>query len=294
MAGLLLGSEFDLTFEDDELVYTLKAGYKINDDVNVYGGFTHGFKSGGFNLDASAGAAGGDPRFDSEKIDAFEAGLKATILDGRGVFNAAIFHQEMEDFQVLEFTGIRFQTFNVPKAQSTGFEVETQAQLTDNFGGSLGVTYTDANYPDDCAPQDPADPGFVAQAANLCGAPLTNAPEWVAILGGNYEQMIADGNANLFVTGSIRHETERRTSTQPTVVGTDTPLPGDIQDENTKVNLRIGVQAPDERWAVELWGNNIFDERTKNVTFSIPLRADSRGQFVQDPATYGVTLRTKF
>ena len=299
LAFVLLGQEFDLKFEDDELVYTLKAGYEFNEDVNVYAGFTHGFKSGGFNLDASAGAGGADPRFASEKVDAWEAGLKASILDGRGVFNAAVFHQEMEDFQVLEFTGVRFQTFNVGEAKSTGAEVETQVQFTDHFSGSLGVTYTDARYPSDCAPQNATDPGFLVNAASLCGQSLTNSPEWVTILGGNFEHPVADGRANFFATGSIRNESERRTSTQAVETSNfSLLLPGDIQESNTKVNLRIGLESEDERWAIELWGNNITDERTKNVTFNIPLRGAagnrSRGQFVQDPATYGVTLRTKF
>lgn len=298
-AFALLGQEYDLTFEDDELVYTVKTGYEINDDVNLYAGFTHGFKSGGFNLDASAGAGGADPRFASEKVDAWEAGLKASIFGGRGVFNAAVFHQEMEDFQVLEFTGVRFQTFNVGKALSTGAEVETQMQLTENLSGSLGVTYTDARYPSDCATQDATDPAFIVNAASLCGQSLTNSPDWVTILGATWEQPIADGRANLFITGSARNESERRTSTQAVETSNfNLLLPGDIQESNTKLNLRIGVSAPDERWAIEFWGNNVTDERTKNVTFNIPLRGSAgnraRGQFVQDPATYGVTLRTKF
>lgn len=310
-AAVFLGSEdaFNQGFDDDELVYTIKAGYSFNDNINVYGGFTHGFKSGGFNLDASAGASGADPRFDSEKIDAFEIGLKSTLLDGSATFNLAAFHQILSDFQVLEFTGIRFQTFNVGEALSTGVEVESQYQLNDNFGVNLGVTWTDARYPGDCATFDATDADFNINAATLCGNSLTNAPDFVTIFGANYEQPIANGAANFFATGSVRHETDRRTSTQAIAVpdaatiaalgvqgaiDAAPALAGDIQDANTKVNLRLGVEAEDERWAVELWGVNIFDERTKNVTFNIPLRANSRGQFVQEPATYGLTLRTKF
>lgn len=294
----LLPQEFDDTFTDDEFVYTLKAAYKINSTTNIFGGFTHGFKSGGFNLDASAANAGADPRFDSEKIDAIEVGLKTDFFDGRARANIAVFQQKMKDFQVLEFTGIQFQTFNVDKAESRGAELELLGQLTDNFTGSLGVTYADAFYPDDCAPPTALTSGALAQAYNLCGAKLTNAPEWVTIVGGTYERLIEDGRMNFFITGSIRNESERRTSTQPTVVGTNIPLKGDIQEANTKANLRVGFAAPDERWAIEIWGNNITDERTKNVTFSIPLRGSgasaARGQFTQEPATYGVTLRTKF
>lgn len=300
LAFVFLGTEYDgLKFEDDHLVYTLKAGYAFNDDVNVYGGFTHGFKSGGFNLDPSATAGGADPRFDSEKVDAWEAGVKATVLDGRGVINAAIFHQDMEDFQVLEFTGTRFQTFNVEKVKSTGFEVETQAQLTRNLGASLGVTYTDARYPSDCTTTDPADPDYFANAASLCGQTLTNAPEWVTILGGSWQQPVANGRADLFINGSWRSVSETRTSTQAVEVSNpDILLQSDIQEAYSKVNLRIGLASPDQRWIIEVWGDNITDERTKNLTFSVPLRGGTgdraRAQYMEDPATFGVTLRTKF
>lgn len=295
----LLPQEFSDTFEDEELIYTLKAGYELSPDVNIYGGFTHGFKSGGFNLDASAAGAGADPRFDSEKVDAFEIGLKSTLLDGRATLNIAAFHQEFEDFQVLEFTGVQFQTFNVDKAISTGIEVESQMQFTDAFSGNVGVTYTDARYPDDCATQDATDPDFIRNASTLCGQKLTNAPDWAIIGGGTYETPVFNGNANFFATASARYESDRRTSTQAVEVSNPSLLlPGDIQEAHTKVNLRVGLATIDERWAVELWGNNVTDERTKGVTFNVSLRGSAgnraRAQFVQDPATYGVTLRTKF
>jgi len=150
----------------------------------------------------------------------------------------------------------------------------------------------------------------------LCGLTLINAPEWVTILGGNYERLVGDGRMNFFMTGSIRNESDRRTSTQGREVPTaaalavggpsdkravflaQLPLAADIQESNMKANLRLGFEAPDKRWGIELWGTNITDERTQNVTFSIPLRESAgnraRGQFVQEPSTYGATLRTRF
>lgn len=292
----LLPQEFSDTFEDEELVYTIKLGYEITPDINVYGGFTHGFKSGGFNLDASAAAGGADPRFDSELVDAWEFGLKSTLFDGRARANVAIFHQDLEGFQVLEFTGIRFQTFNVGKAEASGIEVETEAQLTDALSANFNWTYSDARYPDDCDILDPTDPRFNPNAANLCGNSLTNAPENVIVAGATYE--FDAGGYNWFANGNLRYESDRRTSTQPTELQSDVLLPGDIQEANTKLNLRVGVSSPDDRWTLELWGRNVTDEITKNVTFNIPLRggegARARGQFTQDPATYGVTLRTRF
>lgn len=288
----LLPQEFDDTFEDEELVYTVKLGYAISPNINVYGGITHGFKSGGFNLDASAAAGGASPVFDSEIVDAYELGLKSTLFDGRARANLAIFHQDIEDFQVLEFTGVQFQTFNVAKAQASGFELETEARLTEQLSANFNYTYSDARYPDDCDELDPDSPDFNINAANLCGADLTNAPENVIVGGATYA--FTYNNLNWFANASARWEDDRRTSTQPTVLGTDEPLAGDIQEANTKVNLRFGFGALNDRWTLEIWGRNVTDEITKNVTFTVPLRGDARAQFTQDPATYGITLRTQF
>jgi outer membrane receptor protein involved in Fe transport len=130
--GGAFGGAFD-EFNDDQLIYTVKVQWEPTPDINTYASVTTGYKSGGFNLDASAGLNGADPRFDSETIDAYELGLKATIFDGDGTFNLAVFHQELQNFQVLEFTGVAFQTFNVPQAVATGFEIDFNVRATDNF-----------------------------------------------------------------------------------------------------------------------------------------------------------------
>lgn len=44
---------FSDEFKDDELIYTVKLGYEFAAPINVYASFTHGYKSGGFNLDST-------------------------------------------------------------------------------------------------------------------------------------------------------------------------------------------------------------------------------------------------
>ena len=278
----ILPASFSDTFEDDELVYTGKVVYAFTDTVSGYLSFTHGFKAGGFNLDATAAAAGADPRFDSELIDSWELGIKAELFDRRLRANLAVFDYDIEDFQVLEFTGVQFQTFNVPNAESKGIEVELLAVPAEGLELNLGVTYADSKYPSDCDDNNPNSPPNVS---SLCGADFTNAPEYVVTGGVSYDGTLGD-NLTYFANANARWEDDRRTSTQPN-------LPLDIQDANTKVNLRLGVGSLDGRWTVELWGNNVFDEQTKNVTFNTPLRIGSRGTFLEAPRTYGLTLRTQ-
>ncbi len=279
---------FSDEFNDEELTYTAKLVWAFNDTSNAYASFTHGFKAGGFNLDSTAAIGGGDPRFDSETIDAYELGIKSTLLDNTLRANLAIFYQEMEDFQVLEFTGVRFQTFNVPEARSTGAELEALWVPLDELTLSYGLTYVEAEYPSDC--DDDKGP---AQVASLCGALLTNSPKWTSVVGWTWEAPLPSTELLYFFTGIWRFESDRRTSTQPGLIQ-------DFEEDNSKVNLRLGLTNPEGRWSVELWGNNVFDSQTKNVTFNVPLRGvgslgtAARGIFLQAPRTFGATVRLWF
>ena len=306
------GGAFD-EFNDDEFIYTGKLAWKPTPDVNTYISFSHGYKSGGYNLDASASVGGADPRFASETIDVYEFGLKAALFDGRGTFNLAIFHQEASNFQVLEFTGIQFETFNVPTVKSTGAEIEFQAQFSDQISTNIALTYTDARYPADCdnGAVDSAQPNV----SSLCGNDLTNAPDFVGNFGMVFQDTINDAGWSVTASGSVRFESSRRTSTQTADFFSSNPsgaalftnpatqnangtglvngvLPFVVQEANFKFNGRIGISSPDERFTFELWGVNIFDEQTRSVTFSTPLRGTntfgrSRSAFIDAPGTYG-------
>ena len=287
-AVLPLPRSFNETFKDDELIYTGKIGYEISPDISTYASFTHGYKSGGFNLDSTAAVGGADPRFASEEVDAYELGLKSKLMDGKVTLNVAAFLEEFTNFQVLEFTGAQFRTFNVPKAETKGVEIETVMRPTRNITLNGGLTLLDAEYPDDCAGTQ-----TFANVTALCGNPLTNAPKTVGILGGTYDGDLG-GNYTFFLNGQLRYESDRRTSMQAVSPTTGVPLPFDIQDATTKINLRAGIGNDEGDWSLEVWGTNITNEITRGVTFGTTLRSGSRSAFVQDPRFYGVTVRKNF
>lgn len=304
-----LPKEYDLTFKDDEFIYTGQLAWEPTPDLLAYAGFTHGYKAGGFNLDSTSAASGADPRFRSEEIDSYEVGLKATVLDGRGRANFAFFYNELADFQVLEFTGTQFQTFNVDDVTAKGFEAELFAQWTPYINNSLAVTYTDAKYGENCDASF-IEAGLPNPALELCGTSLTNAPKLVTVFGTTYQGPISSGiDWTLLANLNVRYETSRRTSTKglASLGGVITgPVAFDVQDANVKVNARIGFTSPDEAITIEFWGRNIFNEITRGITFNTPLAGSSNGTapgvppvvgrsaFIDDPRTYGVTVRTKF
>ncbi|MFN3748151.1 MAG: TonB-dependent receptor [Sphingorhabdus sp.] len=313
---LPLPREWADTFKDDELTYTAQLTYKPNDDLMLYGSFSHGFKSGGFNLDptaaniinsaavlASLGTATpvapiyADPRFASEKVDAYEIGAKATF--GRINANIALFQMDMSDFQVLEFTGVQFTTFNVAGARSRGFEVEVFGRLHDYISVNASVTHAKARYDNNCSAGVPA--AVVASVSLLCGQDLTNAPRWAGVAGMTYDGPLNSSGWGLLANFNVSYSGSRRTSTQHLErlsSGAIVPLPFDRQEDYFKINARLGFTDPSERFTFEIWGTNLSNEITRGITANTPLRGGggtrSRIAFVEEPRMYGITVRTKF
>ena len=73
-----------------------------------------------------------------------------------GQVDISFFYNELSDFQVLEFTGTQFQTFNVDDVTAKGVEAELFAQWNPYVSSSLSASYTDASYGDNC------DASFIA------------------------------------------------------------------------------------------------------------------------------------
>lgn len=301
--------EWSNVFKDNEITYTAQVGYKATPDLLFYGGFSHGFKSGGFNLDPTAAnitnsgavlAGGGtvapifaDPRFKSEKVDQIELGVKATF--GPIKANLALFDMKMSDFQVLEFTGVQFLTFNVNSARSTGAELELFGDFGNHVRGNVALTYADARYPKNCA--NGVAPDALASVTRLCGQDLTNAPKFTGVAGLTYDGPLNSSGWGLLVSGSINYSDSRTTRT----IDLDTngaPVPLARQENYFKMNARIGLTTPDERFTFEVWGTNLSNEITRGITANTPLRGGAGTRsligFIEEPRMYGLTVRAKF
>jgi outer membrane receptor protein involved in Fe transport len=306
---LPLPRQWTQEFKDDEITYTAQLGYKANEDLLLYAGYSHGFKSGGFNLDPqsatlqnSAAILAGqtttrvyaDPSFKSEKVNQIEVGVKATLFGGIKA-NLALFDMNMSDFQVLEFTGVQFLTFNVNSARSTGAELELFGKLSDHIAANMSATYANARYPGNCA--DGVAAAALPSTLRLCGQDLTNAPKFAGVFGMTYDGPLNDSGWSLLVNGNVNYSDSRTTRT----IDTDTnnlPVPLARQENYFKMNARIGLTTPDDRYTFELWGTNLTNEITRGITANTPLRGAAGARsligFVEEPRMYGLTVRAKF
>lgn len=309
--GGTLNSTLDGSYSDsrseDNVSGTFKLTYEFSDDALIYGSFSRGYKSGGYNLDRS----GLDPNgvlnatattstffdirtdvnaleFEEEEVDAFELGLKSTFARNRMNFNIAAFYQDFSNFQLNTFNGLTFFVVTLDEVISQGVELEYRLRVADRFRLQAGYLYNEAEYAEDLQRSDGLP------ATNLAGQQLTHAPKNTFTLAGTYNfDMAAFGGLSAFIHGDLRYTDQ---------VNTGSDLDEEkIQGAYTVANVRLGFGRPNKSWSLELWANNVLDEEYLQLVFDSPVQntagvqtLESYSSFLGEPRTYGVTLGFNF
>ena len=315
---------------ESEVTGTAKLAYRFNPQAMAYGSYSRGYKAGGFNLDrksvvcppvgtptdgsvfipdaclTSGGALANthaypdfavDPNtyFAPETVNSFEIGAKTQWLDDSLSVNGAVFYQTFQDFQLNTFVGTQFIVESLPKVISKGADLDV-LWITPMTGLRLqgGVTYDDTTISTFTA-SDLSDPSRFSALSNLPGQTLSFAPKWSGSIAATYERPISE---TLMFRGNITAKTNSKYNT-----GSDLHAVKE-QPAFTLVNARVGIGSQDERWTLELWGENIFNQDYIQVAFNGPFQVASGPAAVSDPQsvydaflgaprTFGVTLRTK-
>lgn len=115
------------------------------DGVLLYGSTGLDFKPGGFSAFIDPPAS---PAFDSEEIWASELGAKTTWFAGKLLANAAIFYNDITDYQVEKsIVGTTdLAIFNAPEARTYGAEVEVTARPVTGWELTGMIGYTQARF----------------------------------------------------------------------------------------------------------------------------------------------------
>ncbi len=305
------------TKAEDQFSGTLKTSYHFTRDLMGYLSYARGYKAGGFNLDRTqqtvVTATGPqfvpitNTSFSPERANSYEAGVKSQFFHRTLQVNATAFYQEFNQFQLNIFLGTTFTVKSMPRVVTRGADLDFN-WLTPIEGLTMqgGLTYAEtqfsnrapANDPDFCRP---LQTGGVCGAGTALGGALNRlpgsrisfAPLYSATYGATYEHPITDrlmGRATVNVKYTSGYNT-----------GSDL-APQKYQDGFALVSGRIGVGPKDEKWAVELWAQNLTGETYNQVVFNGPLQGTETDPaairtydtFLGQPRTYGVTLRVKY
>jgi iron complex outermembrane recepter protein len=137
----------ELDRKDTDYSGKIQLDWKVNDDLLVYAGISRGMKGGGFTAPLDGLLPVNELDFDPEILINYEAGFKATLLDGRARLNASVFRYDYSDYQAFIFQGLTSVVRNYD-AEITGAEVEFYISPADGWDISLGLSALDARVHD--------------------------------------------------------------------------------------------------------------------------------------------------
>ena len=265
---------------------TVKLSYRFNDELMTYLSFADGYKAGGFNLGRVTNPAAANPlapvldtSFPEETVDSYELGVKSTLAEQTVRLDAALFDQRYRDFQLNTYTGILFVVTSIPRVESKGAELNLNwATPLQGLSLSGGVTYALTNI-------NEYGSAITLFSPERLNNRISFAPLWSGAASATYQVPLTGA---LTFRGTL---SEKYNSSYNTGSNLD---PRKIQGSYGLLNARVGIGAPDDKWAVELWSANLADKLYYQVAFDAPFQYNQIDAFLGAPRTFGLTLRTKF
>lgn len=254
------------TFEDWQPKVTLT--YKPDRDVTIYGGYSRGFRSGGFNQTGVGAEAinnaivGVGDIFEAETADTFEVGVKTKI--GPVNLNAAAYTTKSENsyFFVFLAQSSTQNLGNIPEVRLNGFEIDASARILPHFDVNASFGLTDSEI------KEFPDPSVIGNEAPQIARSTLN-------LGAQYSGPLA-GRVDLLARVDYRRI--GRTWWEP--------FNTTVRDPVDLVDARLGIKV--DGVAITAFAQNLFD-KTYNAEFS-------PGGFVfrARPRRFGVQVRYDF
>lgn len=268
-----------LEFSNTSLMFS--PSYRLTDEVNVYFRYAEGFRSGGYDGQASSAASAAVP-FKSEELTAYEIGLKSRWLDERLEANLAAFYSDYTDMQLTSFTGTVSATLNAGKAKIEGAELEAVALLTERLRVNLSLAYLHYKF-------DKFDLGpIIGDVSDR--ARLNNAPRSSANLGLDYGfPSLGFGDLSLHLNYNYQDEADaiaiKATGAAP---NSRLDARGLLDARLTLSKIALGERT---RLQFSLWGLNLTDkEYFDNVVDFGGFRGGTLGW----PRTYGANVSLTF
>ncbi len=244
--------------------------WKPTDGVTLFGGWSRGFRSGGFNqtgvgaVAASNGIVGVGDTFEAETAETFEIGIKTQTSDRLLTVNASAFTTKSENSYFFVFLAANStqNLGNVPETRIKGFEIDATLRPLPGLDLIAGFGYTDSEikkFP----------------TANVVGNEAPLISRYTLNLTANYRTPLTD---SLDLTARVDY---RRTGRTWFDVDNSTS-----RDPIDLVDTRVGIAGAN--WSLTGFAQNLFDIKY-NAEFS-------PGGFVfkARPRRYGVEASFSF
>lgn len=265
-----------------EFVPKISLAWQPSQDKMLYALYTEGHRTGGINR-ANAKADWTKTvfpqTFEPDKLASTEIGARTLWADGKVQFNVSYFNMQWEDFQI-EIVDPSFgdckvaitpcpaaETMpwlkvvgNVGDASSTGVEASLAWVPSERWTVYANAQWLEAEIDEDLV-VDPGKKGPEYKVIVPKGTKLPNQGDFKASASVTYTwpvQFIPGGEMFLRGQYSYNAKSENLLIYKPLT----SPDPSFTNNAYSLSDVRLGLRARDDQWQVDLFVNNITDERT--------------------------------
>jgi iron complex outermembrane recepter protein len=262
----------------DDVTARLELDFKPNDDLLLFLSLNRGSKSGGFTFSTGtpyspneAAFLQGIP-FDPETLDAFEVGVKSNLSDST-TLNVTAFYYDYSDYQAFAQVGPVQSVINLD-AEAKGLEAELNSRPMEGLTLQVGASFMDSKVKDILLPD----------LATVVDHDLPQAPSFSGNALARYEFPLGGGTAS--VQADVLYSDE--------FCFTVLCAPVEAESSYYVANARIGYAAPDGRWEVAAFVNNLTEEEYRVYAFDSSLFSGVVAGVYGKPRTYGLTASFRF
>jgi iron complex outermembrane recepter protein len=281
IANLIPGSTTDLSATTGRSFTTNNVSPKVGLDYKTSGGellyatYSRGYRGGSFN-----GQAYFLPEelstTKSETVNAYEVGVKSTLLDRRLELNGAAFHYDYRNQQFIDvdpLTGAQ-PLVNLPLSRIYGAELELAARPIRTLKITGGVAYLHSQ----------VEEGTLG-GQSIVGNSIVNAPKYSTTLAIDWDVVRGDwGGVSARVDGNYVSKQFFDLENRPTAA----------QGGYGLVNARVGWKSASDKVDVDLWIRNIADKFYATDKIDLLSGFGYIYNRVGDPRTFGVTASMNF
>lgn len=238
---------------DHDISPMVGLSYALANDLNLYGKYSSGFKSGGWNVDFLTGPQiANDLSFDKETADSFEIGLKGSAFAHRFEYDLSVFLTKYRNFQVFQFVGLDsgqtiIQLRNAARVETRGLEASVRALLTGHLtvGANLGLL--DAKFK--------SFPGGGAGGQDAAGQRMPDAPKVTAAITANYvlPSESLDGRFDLYGESTYRSKSYSGINNDHSI---------SALSSRSIVNARLTFVPNNQHWQLSAWARTCSTTRT--------------------------------
>jgi iron complex outermembrane receptor protein len=308
--GFLSGQPVDINSSNfaDFTNFSWKVGAEFDAarHVMVYANVQTGYLPGAYQTATQAVLTnlGLSRRYDSQKVTAYQLGVKSRFLDNRVQLNVEGFYYKYNNFQVTQRVpdpvvpgGFQSPYANIRRSRIYGADIDLNAQVITNGTFTVGLSLLNTRILDSGFAQlavlQPNGTFQLVADPSLRGYELPFSPKVTLNLG--YEQIIPLGNDGKLV-GNVgtHHESGKYLDYTRSAV-----FPG-RHPAFWKTDVSLTYKAPGDRWTLSIWGRNL--ENSATYSAFTPAQLKSAGVvigsyanvYIDSPRTYGARVGVSF